>query len=101
MNADATLSQADKQILAGSSIFQSLPENEMAHILAAIKIQHYDADHVIMASGDIGDGIYVILEGQVKIFLPLTENDEDRTAKPAMRISLATHEPGACFGDTP
>ncbi len=99
MHADATLSQADKQILAGSSVFQGLPENEMAHILAAIKIQRYDADRVIISSGDVGDGIYVILEGQVRIFLPLTETDEDKPAKPEMRISLATHEPGACFGE--
>lgn len=99
MNTDTTLSQNDKQILAGSCIFQGLPENELDHILSAIKIRHYDADEMIMSSGEIGDGIYVILEGQVKIFLPLTEEEEDASIKPAMRISLATHEPGACFGE--
>ncbi len=99
MDKDAMISPSDKAAFATSSIFKNLPAEEMDALLLAFEIRTFQPNHVIMSSGDVGDGIYVILKGQAKVFLPMPKPTDDRSSKPTVKISLSTLSRGACFGE--
>jgi NADH dehydrogenase len=52
--------------------------------------EHFEADEVIFRKGDVGDRLYVIVDGQVEVI-------REEPGKPA--TVLATFEPGECFGE--
>lgn len=99
MSPPTTLSAADRAILTESSIFNGLGSKEMTPILEASKIKIYDTGKTIMSSGDVGDGIYVVLDGQVSVFLPQPILGDDGAPDVDVKISLATLDRGACFGE--
>ncbi len=93
------VSESDRQLFAGSSVFKGLPAQAMHPILEATTIRVFNADQTILSSGEVGDGIYVLLDGQVKVFLPQEVIGSLPASKTEMKISLATLERGACFGE--
>lgn len=99
MIIEDTLADADKQILVQSLVFKGLPPNEITPIIDASQVRIYGNGQTILSSGNVGDGLYVILEGKAEVYLPGPSVNHDAFSKHAMKESLATLECGACFGE--
>ena len=97
MNQENQFDSADKNILIESSIYHGLSGEQMDLILAACQLKQYAAGQTIVQAGEIGEGLYVILEGQVKVFLPQTITEG--TDEQILKVSLAKLQPGSCFGE--
>lgn len=59
-------------VLRDIPVFQDLTPRELAIIERVLHRRHYNADEIIFSQGSMGAGMYIILEGSVKV---LTEPD--------------------------
>jgi len=91
-----TADSNDRAILVGSVVFQGVTATELEPVLAASEIITRKPRDLIVREGTVGDGLYVILEGEVEVFLP------ERAAgggHRASRIRLNRLGPGRCLGE--
>jgi CRP-like cAMP-binding protein len=54
-------------VLSSLSIFKETPEHILADLAPLMQEEEYQTDTVIFNEGDMGDCMYIILEGNVKI----------------------------------
>ena len=88
--------QKDRGVLTSSVVFQRLTPAEMDLVLATAQFIEAKPGQLLLTEGTPGDGLYVILEGQIEVFLP------ERAASGAHRPSLVRLNrlgPGRCFGE--
>ncbi len=64
------------EILAGTSLFHGLPQNQLNDIAAIAVLKEFQKGEMIFTEGDQGDGFYVVIEGLIKIFKVSTEGKE-------------------------
>ena len=86
----------DRGILAGCVVFQGLSPAELDPVLAPSEIVTRKPRDVIVHEGTVGDGLYIVLEGEIEVFLP------ERAAgggHRATRIRLNRLGPGRCLGE--
>ena len=57
-----------RKIIAGSSLFEGLPDKEIAEIASIAIGKSYQRGESIFFEGDIAVGFYMVAEGRVKIF---------------------------------
>jgi len=76
-------------ILSKISIFGGLSDEQVGRILAKMHRESYVAGQKIIAQGEPGDRIYVVLSGQVKV---VAELDGDP-------MELVAYSVGQCFGE--
>ena len=93
--SDAALDQYRKT-LAESVVFQQLSPAELDLILAHCRLLNEPAGHELLWEGRKGNGLYVILEGRVEVFLP--ERSVGGVKRPT-RVRLNVLERGRCFGE--
>lgn len=72
-------------ILKSVPIFSSVPENQLVDLATIAESVEYDAGEIIMNQGDLGTSMYIVVDGQVRIF----EGDQE----------LAVHGTRAVFGE--
>jgi CRP-like cAMP-binding protein len=82
--------------LADSVAFARLSPNELDLILASCRLLDVSAGQTLLSEGRKGDGLYVILEGEVEFFLP--ERSVQGVRRPS-RVRLNVLGPGRCFGE--
>ena len=82
--------------LARSVVFERLSPNDLDLVLAATELVDAKPGQVILTEGTPGDGMYVVLEGEVEIFLPQRSGTGLR--RPS-RVGLNRLGPGRCFGE--
>ena len=85
-----------RNTLAGSVVFAELGPAELDQIVAAGRVIDADAGQVLLTEGRKGDGLYVILEGEIEFFLP--ERSPAGARRPS-RVRLNVLGPGRCFGE--
>ncbi len=77
-------------LLRSMDLFAELPDDELARIARLLKERKISENEEIFAQGETGDGMYVILQGRVRI--ATTDNfGRERV--------LAFYGPGEFFGD--
>jgi CRP-like cAMP-binding protein len=77
-------------LLRSMDLFTELPEEELAKIARLLKEHRVSENDVIFSQGDPGDGLYIVLQGRVRI--ATTDNfGRERV--------LAFYGPGEFFGD--
>jgi CRP-like cAMP-binding protein len=86
----------DRPILASSVVFQGLSPTDFEPVLAAAEIITRKPREIIVQEGTVGDGLYVVLEGEVEVFLPQQSSSGGR--RPT-RILLNRLGPGRCLGE--
>ncbi len=57
-------------ILKQIPLFTELTEEDHAEIIKNITLQYFPAEHVLFHEGEVGDKLYIIKSGMVKIFHP-------------------------------
>lgn len=72
------------------AIFRDVPEAERAFLADAMQPRHYGRNEVIFPRGVAGDGLYIIMEGQISISREGMGGDE---------IILTMEDPGEYFGE--
>ncbi len=55
-------------ILKSVPIFSSVPENQLVDLATIAETVEYDADDIIINQGDLGTSMYIVVNGQVRIF---------------------------------
>ena len=72
-------------------LFQGLTEEQLSRFQNVIQKKSFVADEVIFYEGDIGDSIYILLDGEVEInqalTLQLSKGDYDTREKAIIRLS--------------
>lgn len=91
-----SLSSEDRGLLYDSYIFKDLPENEMKTVMKECRVKEYEPGQNIVTEGDIGRGVFILLEGQAEVFLP--KKKATGVVRPTPVI-LAHLKPGQCFGE--
>lgn len=77
------------QFLRDSPLFRDLDETERAQVLIIGQVRSYRAEEVIFREGDAGDGLYIVIDGTVRISKHTATGEE----------ALAILEPNAFFGE--
>ena len=70
-------------------LFANLPDDDLDLLCAVVIEEHYPAEVIVFAEGDVGDKAYVIMTGEVEI---LKESG-------GQTISLATRKSGEVIGE--
>ena len=55
-------------ILKSVSIFSSVPEAQLVDLATIVESVEYSAGDIIMNQGDLGNSMYIVADGQVRIF---------------------------------
>ena len=76
-------------IVRGSHLFKSLDEATRADLLSYAFVQHFSAGEVLLCEGDLGDTMFLLMEGTVRV----------HTRSPLKEIQLADLGRGACVGE--
>jgi CRP-like cAMP-binding protein len=82
--------------LAASVVFQHLAPPEMELVLAQARVMDAPPGQLLLSEGTPGDGLYVVLEGEVDVFLPQTAASGAHRPTP---VRLNRLGPGRCFGE--
>jgi CRP/FNR family transcriptional regulator, cyclic AMP receptor protein len=90
MSADLTKLSEEAQSLARVPLFKRLEPHELEHLAEEIDQVNYKAGETIFNEHDRGDGLYVVEEGSVRIWVV----DED-----VNEVTLAELKPGDFFGE--
>jgi CRP-like cAMP-binding protein len=86
----------DRAILAGSVVFHGLSPEDLEPVLTPSEVITRKPREVVVHEGTVGDGLYIVLEGEIEVFLP------ERAAgggQRATRIRLNRLGPGRCLGE--
>jgi CRP-like cAMP-binding protein len=86
----------DRAILAGSVVFRGLTLDELEPVLSASEVITRKPRDLVVREGTVGDGLYVVLEGEVEVFLP---EQAAGGGQRASRIRLNRLGPGRCLGE--
>ena len=79
----------DAAFLTQSPLFRNLDEAERAQVLIIGQVRCAPAGEVLFREGDSGDGLYILLQGSVRISKQVPSGEE----------ALAVLEPPAYFGE--
>ena len=77
------------QFLRESPLFRDLDEAERAQVLIIGQVRAFGTEEAIFREGDSGDGLYIVIEGTVRISKHTAAGEE----------ALAILEPNAFFGE--
>lgn len=90
----ATPSRMDKQecveLLAKVPLFEGLTPAALELVAAVVSEEHHALGTVVFSHGDVGDNLYIILRGRVRISRQIAGMGEE---------ALAILNPGAIFGE--
>jgi CRP/FNR family transcriptional regulator, cyclic AMP receptor protein len=90
MSAELNKLSEEAQSLARIPLFKRLEPHELEHLAEDVDQVNYKAGETIFNEHDLGDGLYVVEEGSVRIWVM----DED-----VSEVTLAELKPGDFFGE--
>jgi len=85
-----------RSALAASVVFEHLTPAELDRVMGSCRLLDVEAGRLLFSEGKAGDGLYVILEGEVEFFLPARAVGHMR--RPS-RVRLNVLGRGRCFGE--
>ena len=85
-----------RKTLAESVVFAQLSPAELDLIVMSCRLVDVGAGQSLLSEGGKGEGLYVILEGNIEFFLP--ERSMAGVHRPT-RVRLNVLGPGRCFGE--
>jgi CRP-like cAMP-binding protein len=88
--------EAHRAILAQSVVFQGLSAADLDPVLAVSSVISRNPGELILSEGAPGDGLYIVLEGEIEVFLP---ERAPGGARRATRVRLNRLGAGRCLGE--
>lgn len=85
-----------RKTLAESVVFAQLSPAELDLIMRSCRLVEASAAQTLLSEGGKGDGLYVILEGNIEFFPP--DRSVAGVHRPS-RVRLNVLGPGRCFGE--
>ena len=85
-----------RKTLAESVVFARLLPAELDLVMASCRLIDVGAGEMLLSEGHKGRGLYVILEGNIEVFLP--ERSVAGVRRPS-RVRLNVLGPGRCLGE--
>ncbi len=76
--------------LGSSRLFHGLGESDLSELLQISQLEMFDAGEFIFREGEIGDQLFVVVDGKVRISLDIAADSEE---------TLAVIGPGNSFGE--
>ncbi len=76
--------------LLSTPLFSSLPSEELKKIALVLEERSLTAGEMLFKQGDVGDSLYIIMSGEVKVF---------RTSSDGLETVLAHHGVGDSIGE--
>ncbi len=76
--------------LKESALFKGVKPDDLEALVQVMKSQSFPAGHVLFEKGDVGDAMYIVLSGRVRIYTQDKYGNE---------ITLSYQEPTRIFGD--
>jgi CRP/FNR family transcriptional regulator, cyclic AMP receptor protein len=89
--------QRYRKNLADSVVFERLRPMELDLIIASSRLVEAAAGQMLLTEGKKGEGLYIVLEGEIEVFLP--EHVGGGALRRPSRIHLNRLGPGRCFGE--
>ena len=89
--------QRYRKNLVDSVVFECLKPAELDVIIASCRLVDAAAGQMLLAEGQRGEGLYIVLEGEIEVFLP--EHVAGGTMRRPSRVHLNRLGPGRCFGE--
>jgi CRP-like cAMP-binding protein len=89
-------SMSYRAILGTSVAFEGVGGTDLDRVLSRCRFIDAKPGELILSEGTPGDGLYVVLDGQIEIFLP--ERAGGGGHRPT-RVRLARLGPGRCLGE--
>jgi CRP-like cAMP-binding protein len=83
--------------LAESVVFERLRPAELDLVMASCRLVEAAPGRMLLEEGAEGDGLYIVLEGEIEVFLP--EHMPGGTSRRPSRIHLNRLGPGRCLGE--
>jgi len=77
-------------VLKKSALFSSVATSELRSVAEVAEELHFKPDENIVTENEIGDALFLIKEGRVRVF---------RTVGTEKTVDLAVMKPGDCFGE--
>lgn len=94
-----SLTQKDKKILEKSIVFNGMSIIDMSSFFNTCQVRIYHPEQAILSWGDKGDGLYIILEGKVEVFVPQGDLKRNKKSKEGYKTRIDILESGICFGE--
>lgn len=93
-----------RKLLADVPLLASLDADERAQLSGAESLVHLEADEVLIQRGDPGNSMYVLVEGLLRVHIPVGEDGEEvvRPIRPGSylgELSLLTGDPRSATVD--
>jgi CRP-like cAMP-binding protein len=86
----------DTEILLKSVVLKGLVESEIKHLIESCEIKNFSKNEIILSEGEIGKGLFIILEGEVEAYLPrLNRKGVERISE----VKVSKLKVGECFGE--
>jgi CRP-like cAMP-binding protein len=86
-------------ILRTIPLFQALTEEEHKSIIEHITMEYYPAHHVLFEKGVLGDAMYIIKSGMIRIFDPGVAASAEDTPTEGTPKEIANLGEGNFFGE--
>jgi len=85
----------DLKALSHCCLFDGLNEERLKVVVGSLSEKAYRAGEVIVQEGEVGDELFILMEGEVQITKSLTllhpTGESDRKDKSLLRLSASTH----------
>jgi CRP-like cAMP-binding protein len=85
-----------RAVVAASVVFEGIDGAGLDRILLRSRFLAPKAGELILSEGTPGDGLYIVLEGHIEVFLP---GGVGAAGRRITRVRLATLGPGRCLGE--
>jgi CRP-like cAMP-binding protein len=83
------------EILSDTPLFEGLNHGDVRQVLGICKLEVFRHDQVVLEEGDIGNALYIVISGELEVFLPEHGEDTERFSK----ILLNTMQAGDVGGE--
>ncbi len=87
---------ADRAILADSVVFRYISPSDLDSVVSASEVVTRKPGELVLSEGTPGDGLYIVLEGEIEVFMPKRAPSGGHRAT---RVRLNRLGPGRCLGE--
>lgn len=93
------LTYKDKLVLEKSVVFNGMLMEEINDFFNTCQVRVYRSGQAILSLDEQGDGLYIILKGEVEVFMPQGALKKNKNSKEGYKTRLDIIGIGICFGE--